>query len=775
MNSNRSFVFVLILSVLVPQLLACNSTDDQKPVDEMPEEEATFVGLAACADCHSLETRLWQGSHHDLAMQEVSQRTVLGDFDDAEVTYNEITSRFFNRDGKYYVNTDGPDGEMRDFEIAFVFGVEPLQQYLIAFPDGRHQALSLCWDTRPVEEGGQRWFHLYPDEEIDHTDPLHWTGIQQNWNYMCAECHSTNLIKGYVPEEDRYETTWSEMDISCEACHGPGSRHVDWANAAAIGRDTPYDNGDFGLEIRLKDPGRGTWLVNPETGKGMRLAPLPAVSEMDTCARCHSRRSVVSDDYKFGRPIMDTHRPALLESNLYHADGQILDEVYVYGSYLQSRMNHQGVTCSDCHDPHSLDLVFPGDSVCRRCHAQATFESKSHHFHETGKPGSACVDCHMPPKNYMVVDPRHDHSLRIPRPDLSVEMETPNACNDCHSDKTAQWSVDWVTKWYGPDAPKGLLDTEALHAARSGSPDAERLLQQLIDDPEKPAIVRATGLAELERYLTQASVGSVERSLVDVDPLMRMGALRAARSVPAQDRIRMAFPLLEDPVRAVRIEAARLLVEVSGESMTQDQRSRLSGALEEYRQSQLVDSDRPEANLNLGWLASRLGDLGEAEFYYQTAIKRDPTFVPAYVNLGDLYRMQGRDAEGEMLFRSALTQFPESPDLIHSLGLNLVRLGRVDEAVELFERAVELQPDHPRYSFVYAVALYDSGQRQRALDILEEAHDRMPADLELLSTLVGYYRQEGNLEKTLYYAKELLALVPGDSGLQQLVRQLESQ
>ena len=764
------------LTVIGPVILAgwgCSEADRDASDPVIVPEEATYVGRVACADCHSLETQRWEGSHHDLSMQEVTDRTVLGDFNNAEFTSDGVTSRFFKRDGKFYVNTDGPDGKMADFEIAYVFGVEPLQQYLVAFPDGRLQALSLCWDTRPSSEGGQRWFHLYSGQAIGHTDPLHWTGIQQTWNYMCAECHSTDLQKGYLAEEDRYETQWSEIDVSCEACHGPGSRHVAWADAAAIGRATTLDDGDFGLEVRLKDAGRGTWLVNPETGKGMRLAPPPAQSEIDTCARCHARRSVVSDDYRYGRPMMDTHRPVFLEEGLYHADGQILDEVYVYGSFLQSRMYQQGVTCSDCHEPHGLDLIFPGDAVCRRCHSQQLFETKDHHFHEPGKPGSACVDCHMPPRMYMVVDPRHDHSLRIPRPDLSVEMGTPNACNDCHVDKSAEWSVEWVDRWYGPDAPKGLLDTKALYAARNRSADAERLLRQLIDDSDRPAILRATGLAEIEQYLTEASLASVERSLTDADPLVRLGALQASRSTPAAERVRLAYPLLDDSVRAVRIEAARVLVEVPGETLTEGQRSRLAVSLEEYRQSQLVDVDRPEANLNLGWLAGRTGNLEAAESYYKTAIGLDPSFVPAYVNLNDLYRLQGRDAEGETLLREALGQYPESAELMHALGLTLVRLGRTEEALGLLEKAVGLRPDQGRLAFVYAVGLYDSGQRDRALEVLRDAHQRMPADREILSTLLAYSRQLGDTEQALVYAKKLLALVPGDGGLQQLVRELE--
>ncbi|MEJ2086133.1 MAG: tetratricopeptide repeat protein, partial [Acidobacteriota bacterium] len=562
--------------------------------------------------------------------------------------------------------------------------------------------------------------------------------------------------------------------VACEACHGPGSKHVAWAEAAAMGRESQFDNGHFGLEVRLKDPGRGTWMVSPETGKGMRLAPLPARSEIETCARCHARRSVVWDEYIFGRPIMDSHRPALLVEGLYQADGQILEEVYVDGSFLQSRMYQKGVTCSDCHDPHSLGMIFPGDKVCRRCHAQSTFETKSHHFHQPGTPGAACVDCHMRDRNYMVVDPRHDHSMRIPRPNLTLEIGTPNACNDCHKEKSAQWSVDWVNKWYGPEAPKGLLGTKALYAARTQTVDAELRLRELIDDAEIPAIVRATALAELERYLTPGSMSLVGRSLGDPDPLVRMGALIAAQAMSAQDRIRLAYPLLDDPVRAVRVEATRLLAEVPGQAMTAEQRSRLAGALEEYRRSQLVDADRPEANVNLGWLASRLGNLGNAESYYRRAIELDETFIPAYVNLADLYRMQERDAEGEQLLRSVLAEYPQSAELHHVLGLSLVRLGRLDEALELFAQAVELQPDAARYAYVYAVALYDSGRPKEAIAALEGAHQRMPTDFDILSALVSYTMQEGNRQKSLLYAKKLLALRPGDADLQRLIRQIET-
>ena len=697
--------------------------------------------------------------------------TVLGDFNDASFSYNGVTSTFFKKDGGYFVRTEGPDGEMQDFEIAYTFGADPLQQYLIEFPGGRYQALSICWDARPAEEGGQRWFHLYPDEAIDYRDPLHWTGIHQNWNYMCAECHSTDLKKGFDLATDTFTTTWKEIDVSCEACHGPGSQHVEWAKATA-GKRSNYDNGHMGLQVRLTDPGRGTWLISPETGNGQRLAPPVETQELDTCARCHSRRSLVSEDYEFGRPIGDTHRLALLEEGLYHADGQILEEVYVFGSYLQSKMYQQGVTCTDCHDAHTAQLHFPGDAVCFRCHAQAKYASKEHHFHQPETAGSFCVDCHMPPKNYMVVDPRHDHSLRVPRPDLSVRLGTPDACSGCHSDKPVQWSADWAAKWYGPDRRQERRYGEALAAGRAGRPGADRELIELIRDGEMPAIVRATALDQLGQLVQGGNASVIDPALRDPDPVVRMAALRAMEGLPPAEGLRMAFPLLTDPVRTVRIEAVRILAAVPPEMMNQQQRSRFQTAVEEYKSSQMAIAERPEAHLNLGWLEVSQGNAAAAERHYEQALTRDPEFVPAYINLADLYRMQGREEEGEAQLRKAMELDPDIAELHHSLGLLLVRKGQHDRALESLARAAELAPDQARFAYVYGVALHDLGQRELAIEVLERAHQRSPSNKEILVALVNFHYAAGDAAVAVSYGRKLLALDPDSPELQRFVQQL---
>ena len=257
---------------------------------------ATFVGSETCAGCHQTEGGLWRVSQHKHAMDHATEQSVLGNFSDASFDYDDVRSRFFRKDGKFFVETDGPDGKLATFEVKYTFGVDPLQQYLIEFPDGRIQALSIAWDSRPKDKGGQRWFHLYPNEDIRSDDVLHWTRLYQNWNFMCAECHSTNVAKGYVAAEDRYETTFSEIDVSCEACHGPGSVHIAWAEAARGGR-----SGDpaMGLAVVLKDPAKGRWIIDPATGLAQRDPPRVSRAEVEACGRCHARRSVAAE-YAYG-------------------------------------------------------------------------------------------------------------------------------------------------------------------------------------------------------------------------------------------------------------------------------------------------------------------------------------------------------------------------------------------------------------------------------------------------------------------------------------------
>lgn len=771
-------LIALSIAVLIGLLLGKNlltqKHQNKNLAQKIPSSQigtsAVFVGGKVCASCHQEEYKLWSGSHHDLAMQEANEKTVLGDFNDREFNYFEIKSKFYKRDGRFIVRTDGPDGELHDYEIKYTFGVYPLQQYLVEFPGGRLQALGIAWDSRSVSEGGQRWFHLYPNEKITHNDTIHWTGLDQNWNYMCAACHSTNLQKNYDLKSDTYSTTWSEINVSCEACHGPGSHHVEWAKRSeSENKKLDYSKG---LVVRLDERKGVKWTTDPQTGRPKRSEPRVTDIEIETCAPCHSRRSVIWKDYAFGKPYMDSYLPQLLEEGMYYADGQIQGEVYEYGSSLQSRMNHEGVTCSDCHEPHSLKLRASGNGVCTQCHLPSKYDSESHHFHKSGSVGSRCVECHMPPTKYMVIQPRHDHSIRIPKPDPSLKIGSPNGCNKCHVDRTPQWADENIKKWYAKRYKGYQTYAEALYAGRMGASSAEELLVRLANDEGSPNIARATALSELNRYLSPGSIEAVRLGLSSDDPMVRAAALDALEAVEPGVRLQLAFNLLKDPVRAVRIKAIATLASVPMDGLTAEQRTVFEKAIDEYVEAQLANADRPEAHLNIGLLYAQIERFGEAETEYQTAIKLQPSFVPAYVNLSDLYRMQGKDDEGERLLREALKLSPQNAEVYHALGLLLVRKKQMAEAIDALEKSAKLKPDNPHYSYVYAVALNTMGKPAKAIEVLKEANARHPNDREVLYALVYFNRDRGNINAARQYAERLIELSPSDSDARRLLDEL---
>ncbi len=734
---------------------------------------ATYVGGETCAACHKAEHETWVGSHHDLAMQVAKEDTVLGDFNETTFTHFGVTSRFFKRDGKFFTRTDGPDGKLQEYEITFTFGVDPLQQYLIEFPDGRYQVLSIAWDTRPKDTGGQRWFHLYPDEKIPHDDLLHWTGPNQNWNYMCAACHSTNLQKGYEAEEDRYTTRWSDLDVSCEACHGPGSQHVAWAKTSAR-VEPPHEYEKKGLLVQLEAFEEGRWIPDPDTGTARRATPIPSRIEMETCARCHSRRALIHEGDAPGKPFLDSYLPALLEEGLYHADGQIQDEVYVHGSFVQSKMFHAGVTCSDCHQPHSLKVRALGNALCTRCHVAERFDTPKHSFHEPKSPGAQCVECHMPANLYMVVDPRRDHSFRIPRPDVSMKVGSPNACTQCHRDRSPKWAAEWVAKWYGPGSQPDGHYGEALHAGREGLAMADQVLASLAREIRQPAIARGTALTLLRRYPTHEALQAITQGLRAKEPLVQIGALRALQTIEPARRLPLAEHLLGNPFLAVRVEAARALAPVSRDQLTTEQEAVLREASAEYIQAQLATAERPSSHLNLGIFYAEQGQMEAAETAYRKALTLDPSFVPAYVNLADLYRVHQRDHEGETLLRQALDVAPKDANVHQALGLLLVRLKRQDEAIEALAQAAKLEPNDARQNYVYAIALNSVGQPEQAIAVLETTHHRHPNDRQILGALVSLHRDGGNREAAIRYAKQLVALSPQDQAARQVLEQLES-
>ena len=759
----------IALGVLVATVLGIVIWRRQKA---KPVPVATYVGEERCSQCHVQEAKAWRSSHHARAMQMANDSDVLGNFSDGRFAKEGITADFFRKDNKFYVRTDDADGALVEYEVPYTFGVYPLQQYLLSLPKGRLQSFTIAWDSRDKAQGGQRWFDLYPEKSTQPAKPLHWTERDQTWNAMCADCHSTNVRKNYDLASDTYATTWSEMNVSCESCHGPGSKHVAWAESHKGG--SQENNGPAGLVVDLK-PARGSW----SSFERWRLKTLHwegeprSQNEINTCAPCHSRRKAISSEYQPGQPFLDAYVPSLLEEGTYYADGQILEQDYEWGSFVQSRMYKEGVACSDCHDPHSGELPDGSlNSLCGKCHPLANFGSEEHHHHKTGSAGALCVNCHMPARTSMVVGVSRDHSFRVPRPDFSVTYGTPNACNECHRDKSSSWAADAIVQWYGSSRRQEPQFVKAIDAGRRGLPHAEQQLTELITDLEMPAIVRATALSLLPQYLSPFSFPTLEPSLADGDAFVRREALRALAPLNQRDRIRLAAPLLTDQIRSVRIEAARLLAGTPPDLLQAAQKSAFDRAISELIASEMVSAERPEAHMDLARLYSRMGRRVEAESELKTALRLDPSYLPAMVDLADLYRTQNRDDEVQQWLDKAIAVAPNAAEPVFALALLKIRRKQYPEVLPLLAKAAALAPDNLGYNYVYAVALNSAGHTDQAIAVLQQAHQRRPADRQMLIGLIAFERDKANLSAASSYARQLLELAPDDPAAQATLSEL---
>lgn len=753
---------MMLLSIgVILFILGCDSPVNQPKPAQL--KDASFVDQKQCIGCHKQEHEEWQSSHHDLAMDVASNDTVLGDFDSSKFSAHGVTSTFFKREGKFFVQTDGKNGELNDFEIDFVFGVDPLQQYLIKFPDGRMQALDIAWDSRAKEKGGQRWFHLHPNEKIDSKHPFHWTKRFLNWNFMCAECHSTNLKKNFDLTTNTFKTTWKKIDVGCQACHGPGSNHITWAQA--------------------KD--KNAW----KEGKGLfvNLGAKDARVQIETCARCHSRRSNISDKYEHGKPFMDFYKPQILREPLYHPDGQIKDEVYVYGSFIQSKKHARGVRCTDCHNAHTSRLRLSGNSLCISCHntspekrfeglKQKNFDTEEHHFHKAASKGAQCVSCHMPDTTYMGVDPRRDHGFRIPRPDLSVKLGTPNACIQCHKSQSNEWAKKAVDKWYPASVElreKSEHFSEVFAAVQSTGVKSQSSSIKLIfimNDEQQPAIIRATAASLLDTFPSLKVIDGLNGVLDNGDPLIRYHAIhsidalipKAAGEPMLSRKLIMLAPLLNDPIRAVRTEAARALSNVPENLFSSQQYLLFERSIAEYSERQASIADRPEAHSSMGLVHQRMGSLSEAEASFKTAIRLVPDDLPSHFSLGNLYNSQGRNIEAEATFRKIISIDAGNGEAYYSLGLLLAEVGKGNDSESALSKAAQLLPDRPRVRYNHALSLKHLGRDVEALKAMQQVVTLNTIDPMMVYVLTTWLVEDKRYNEALPWAEKLVVMLPND-------------
>ena len=666
-------------------------------------------------------------------MQPANSASVLGDFNDVTVEFHGIETRLFQQANSFRVATTDQHGDLQEFQVKYTFGHYPLQQYLVDIGKGQLQALNIAWDSRSAVEGGQRWFHLQANEDIDPEHPFFWTRHFQNSNSRCIECHSTNFRKNFDPKISSYETSWSETGVGCESCHGPASRHLDLATTRQL------DGVDKGFE-KQRMPGL-SWEFR---GDGEIASPsgIKNDADIDTCGGCHSRRSSTADAIP-GVAYHQQYRLALLEQGLYFSDGQINEEVYVMGSFLQSKMQRKGVTCSNCHNPHSGRLVAEGNALCAQCHKPSTFDIADHHRHQPGSAGAKCVNCHMPERLYMSVDLRRDHSFTIPDPLLSTNSNAPNACTSCHLGKTNNWAAATLKDW-------GVAERQNTWAVINRGlekNDSLKFRAYALNSPalKLASIRQATLISKLAAFPSRLGIDTVAPQLSNPDPLIRRAAVSALQGMPVQTRWQLLNPLIKDPVKVIRLEVASgladALVQLSGKDA-----ERLGMLIDEYRESLNYNSDSPAGQLGIGILEARLGYSILAENAYLRALEIEPNFVPALINLSDFYRSSGRDPESRELLLNALQVAPDSATTNHAYGLFLVRSGQQKQALEYFQTAIRQEDANPRHTYVYAVALDSFGQTEASINVIDAAGKIWPNNLELSFLQVSYMDKIGKTD-----------------------------
>ena len=752
--AGRSVCSVFLILFCTGQTVASDASVLNADVSKSPSNKS-FVGSEVCASCHTSEYELWSSSHHAQAMMLPSDESVVGDFTGVSFKDKGVVSTFSKSGNDFFITIE--DGDKKSFKVAYTFGVDPLQQYLIEMDGGRYQVYDVAWDARSKELGGQRWYKLLPDEDTGPDSPFHWSRHTQNWNSRCSDCHSTGVDKGYSLETNTFDTTFSELNVACEACHGKGSGHVD-----LVEKDLLADVAYAGFDTRLTPTTQFKFVENSDIAipDGEQSS-----AQVNACGGCHSRRQLIGDV----DPADDFHDQFMLrrlESPLYFADGQIQDEVFVLGSFLQSKMSEAGVQCTNCHEPHSGKLKIEGNGVCAQCHKPSVFDVAAHHNHKAGTEAAQCVTCHMPETTYMGVDDRRDHSFRIPYPNSSEISGSPSVCKDCHQAQSNSWAQEHVDKW----SEQKRFDpyTTLSFRAQKADPLVLRPMVEFLNSKELPAIKRASLIGFTGQVPSRLTAETIQENIRSNDPMVRAAAIDASDFIPIQHRYGIFRGLLTDPSATVRFALARQLAGHEM-SLSANERAVLISLLAEYESQLRLSQDLPSGQLALADYYTRRGMVEPAFAALDQALLIEPDFAAALLNKADLYRATGDELNAEKTLKQALKVAPDSGAVQHAYGLNLVRLGRKFDALEHLRLATQQEDANTRFYYVYAIALDGEGMTDKAVDVLNAANQLWPNQYDVLFAIVTFLEKLGRENERLTYLSNLSAIAPNDPTVKALI------
>lgn len=703
---------------------------------------ATYGKSPTCKDCHEEAYANWGKSHHALAERKFDSQRDGPAFDPArKIQHGKQTSEARLSNGIPQLVTTGLDGQMKPFVPERVIGVDPLLQYLIPAPGGRWQTAELTYDPHK-----QEWFNVFGDEDRTPGEWGHWTGRGMNWNNMCANCHNTRVRKNYDAPTDTYRTAMAEMGVGCESCHGPMADHNAWQ------AKHPNKSGD------------------PTVRKIKR-------QEMfSTCGQCHARRAELTDDFKPGDNFFDHHQLTIPdETDIFYPDGQIRDEDYEFTAFLGSKMHAAGVRCVDCHEPHTSKLRVPGNLMCMSCHGSTTtngaprIDPETHSFHKpksSGPPaehkaaaligsGDNCTDCHMPLTTYMQRHPRHDHGFTIPDPRLTKELGIPNACNRCHTNQTADWSLEAMNKWYGPRTNE-LMRTRAtaVAKARNGDAAATPMLVKLVAS-DTNFFWRAVAANLLKRWAGETNVTEVLLQAVgDTNELVRAMAVRGLEPLARSGFVPVGTALTErlsDPVRAVRVEAAwawHHALETNSPGIAD---------LLTYLQH---NADQPSGAMQLGVFHLDRGEVAQATGYFRHAVSWDTNSAPLHHALALALSTEGKALEAVASLQTACRLAPRDAEYRYKLALALNEAGQLGAARTALEETVKLDPQYSRAWYNLGLAYSAQNQPELAVDTLLRAESLDPRSAQIPYARATILARLGRTEEARAAVRRALELQP---------------
>ncbi len=709
---NRSLA-TLISGIILATLSACgvspenreelgDSSDSSKSENEEVGGQLAWNHPEACFECHESSHQSWKDSHHANANRRIDPSQDEAVF--ASVAQNGPFS-FLAEDGRYRIEdasiADEQLARIAATEIDSVIGYEPIWQYLVPFPGGRWQTHAMTWD---VEE--KEWFNVFGDEERDPGDWGHWTQQGMNWNSNCAFCHMTDFKKNYDYRTHSYSSTWVIEGVSCIQCHAGMEEHV------AKAREGDYE--------AMGEP-------------DLQLA-------MENCASCHSRREELTlNDFKAGESYHNHFRLTLTDQpGVYFENGLANEEDYVYTSLVLSKMGEKGVTCFDCHDPHTAKTKVPqrDNALCMQCHSTGLKEASiideaTHSHHAAGTQGASCVDCHMPERTYMGRDPRRDHGFTIPDPQSTIDRGEPNACTGCHDDQSPEWALDRYREWYGESDRWKFQQrrAHALHAAHEYESDGWKELVALYDLATN-VYWKTSYMRMMSHYASEAEVlkRAVEAMSSRKPELRDAAVLTLSRR---QDRLADLQTALNDPSRLVRLQAANALSAMyDGSKM----------AFQEWKKYVEMNADRPYGALRRAELALLQRDLPLARQMVRQAISMDRNNPHMRYDGAIVLSRTGDTDEALRMLAEGRKIDPNLPFLAYAQALLYGEKGNLRASVQAFEDAVRLDPQQARWWYNLSIAYMNDGQMEKASDALDRALLISPTDPSYLEWRVGLDR-----------------------------------